>query len=66
MLAHVQNKDTGEIGDTLNELMMRLNETDPNDLVAQDSNIFRKIFGRVEEVDLRNAIEIPRSGLTSR
>ena len=49
MLAHVQNKDTGEIGDTLNELMMRLNETDPNDLVAQDSNIFRKIFGRVKK-----------------
>ena len=47
MLAHVQNK--GEIGDTLNELMMRLNETDPNDLVAQDSNIFRKIFGRVKK-----------------
>ena len=37
------------IGDTLNELMMRLNETDPNDLVAQDSNIFRKIFGRVKK-----------------
>ena len=35
MLAHVQNKDTGE--------------TDPNDLVAQDSNIFRKIFGRVKK-----------------
>ena len=49
MLAHVQNKDTGEIGDTLNELMMRLNETNPNDLVAQDSNIFRKIFGRVKK-----------------
>ena len=32
--AHVQNKDTGEIGDTLNELMMRLNETNPQDLVA--------------------------------
>ena len=49
MLAHVQNKDTGEIGDTLNELMMRLNETNPQDLVAEDSNIFRKIFGRVKK-----------------
>ena len=49
MLAHVQNKDTGEIGDTLNEWMMRLNETNPQDLVAEDSNIFRKIFGRVKK-----------------
>lgn len=49
MLAHVQTKDTGHIGDTLNELMNRLNETDPNDLVMEDQNIFRKFFGKVKK-----------------
>ena len=49
MLQHVQTKDTGAIGDTLSDLMRRLNDTDPNDLVAEDSNIFRKLFGKVKK-----------------
>ncbi|MCQ9210093.1 toxic anion resistance protein [Granulicatella seriolae] len=49
MLKHVQTKDTGEIGDTLTELMDRLNETNPKDLLAEDPNIFRKIFGKVKK-----------------
>lgn len=49
MLNHVQNQDTGEIGDTLNDLMYRLNEANPEDLRAEDSNVFKKIFGRVKK-----------------
>lgn len=49
MLDHVQNKDTGEIGDSLNELMFKLNETSPSDLRAEDNNIFRKMFGKVKQ-----------------
>jgi uncharacterized protein YaaN involved in tellurite resistance len=49
MLDHVQNQDTGEIGDSLNELMYRLNEAKPEDLRAEDNNVFRKIFGKVKQ-----------------
>ena len=47
MLDHVQNQDTGDIGETLNELMYRLNEANPDDLRAEDSNIFKKLFGKI-------------------
>lgn len=49
MLDHVQSKDTGEIGDILNELMDRLNETDPNDLIADNPNFFQKFFGKIKK-----------------
>ena len=49
MLDHVQNQDTGELGDSLNELMFKLNETSPSDLRAEDNNIFRKMFGKVKQ-----------------
>ncbi|AZP05104.1 toxic anion resistance protein [Jeotgalibaca ciconiae] len=49
MLAHVQNQDTGEIGNSLNELMFKLNETSPDDLRAEDNNIFRKMFGKIKQ-----------------
>lgn len=49
MLDHVQNQDTGEVGDSLNDLMYRLNEANPEDLRAEDNNVFKKIFGRVKK-----------------
>ena len=49
MLSHVQAKDTGEIGDILNDLMERLNETDPNDLVAENPGFFQKFFGKIKK-----------------
>ena len=49
MLYHVQAKDTGEIGDILNDLMERLNETDPNDLVAENQGFFQKFFGKIKK-----------------
>lgn len=48
MLNHVQNQDTGEIGDSLNDLMYRLNEANPDELCAEDNNVFKKIFGKVK------------------
>ncbi|GAA0361142.1 toxic anion resistance protein [Alkalibacterium iburiense] len=47
VLAHVQNQDTNHIGETLNDLMFRLKEADPNDLRADDQNIFRKMFRKI-------------------
>ena len=49
MLSHVQAKDTGEIGDILNDLMERLNEKDPKDLVAENQGFFQKFFGKIKK-----------------
>jgi len=48
MLNQVQSQDTGEVGEALNSLMTRLNEANPDELRAEDSNVFRKLFGRVK------------------
>lgn len=49
MLNHVQNQDIGPVGDSLNELMYRLNEASPADLQAQEKNVFKRMFGKVKE-----------------
>ncbi len=49
MLDHVQKQDVGPIGDALNDLMYQLNEASPDELRAQDNNIFKKIFGKVKQ-----------------
>lgn len=49
LLTKVTVQDTGEIGDVLSELMYKLDEADPNELIAQDKNVFRKIFGKVKQ-----------------
>ncbi len=46
ILSQVQVKDTGEIGDSLTELMTQLKATDPRSLTAEPS-FFGKLFGRV-------------------
>src|SRR5699024_8962067 len=38
MLNHVQAQEIGEIGNTLTDLMYRLNEADPKELMAEDRN----------------------------
>ncbi|KRM72519.1 toxic anion resistance protein [Lacticaseibacillus brantae] len=48
MLNQVQSQDTGAVGDALNSLMTRLNEANPDELRAEDGNVFRKIFGHVK------------------
>ncbi|WP_461213517.1 toxic anion resistance protein [Lacticaseibacillus sp. GG6-2] len=47
MLNQVQSQDTGAVGDALTSLMARLNEANPDELRAEDSNIFKKLFGKV-------------------
>jgi len=47
VLNHVQNQETSHIGETLNDLMFRLKEADTNDLKAEDQNIFKKMFRKI-------------------
>ncbi|EFR31213.1 toxic anion resistance protein [Eremococcus coleocola] len=47
ILQQVQVKDTGEIGDSLVELMQYLQESNPKDLSAQP-NMFTKLFKKVK------------------
>lgn len=47
MLDHVQNQEMGEIGETLNDLMYRLHEADPEELKPENQTIFKRIFGKV-------------------
>ncbi|MGY3750181.1 toxic anion resistance protein [Vagococcus acidifermentans] len=49
MLSHVQTQDIGPVGDSLTELMYRLNEASPSELEAQDRNVFKRIFGKVKQ-----------------
>lgn len=48
LLSRVQSQDTGEVGSELANLMTRLNEANPDELRAEDRNIFRKIFKHVK------------------
>lgn len=47
MLATVQLKDTGEIGDVLTDLMKMLESSNPKDLSAEP-NVFKRLFGKVK------------------
>ncbi|MGY3766493.1 toxic anion resistance protein [Vagococcus vulneris] len=49
MLNHVQTQDIGPMGDTLTDLMYRLNEASPSELEARDSNVFKRLFGKVKQ-----------------
>lgn len=48
MLDQVQSQDTGEVGQALTTLMNRLQEANPDELRAEDNNVFRKLFGQVK------------------
>lgn len=47
MLEHVQNKDVGEIGDILSDLMKKLEQVNPDELKPEKRNIFSKLFGKI-------------------
>lgn len=49
MLSHVQANDIGPIGDSLNELMSRLQEANPDELRAGEGNFFQRMFGKVKQ-----------------
>ncbi|MBE3570955.1 MAG: toxic anion resistance protein, partial [Bacillales bacterium] len=47
MLEHVQNKDIGEIGDILNELMQKLEQVNPEELQPEKKHFFMRMFGKI-------------------
>lgn len=47
MLEHVQNKDVGEIGEIISDLMKRLNDVNPDELKEGKSGFFGRIFGKL-------------------
>ena len=49
MLNTVSSQDIGPIGDSLNQLMYRLNEANPDELRVGECNIFQKMFGKVKQ-----------------
>lgn len=49
MLNQVQSQETGEIGDALTSLMYRLNEANPDELRAEDGNVFKRMFGKIKK-----------------
>lgn len=49
MLNHVQANDIGPVGDSLTELMYRLNEANPDELRAGEGNLLQKMFGKVKQ-----------------
>ncbi|PQD35410.1 MULTISPECIES: toxic anion resistance protein [Enterococcus] len=49
MLNHVQAQDIGPVGDSLTELMYRLQEANPDELHAGEGNIFQRVFGKVKQ-----------------
>lgn len=49
MLSEVQSKDVGPIGDTLENLMKKLKEIDPDELSKEKKNVFNRLFRRVKK-----------------
>lgn len=49
ILSHVRVKDTGAIGETLTELMFKLNETNPIELQQAEKNVFSRWFGKAKQ-----------------
>lgn len=49
MLNEVQSKDVGPIGDTLESLMKKLKEIDPDELTNDKKNIVSRLFGRMKK-----------------
>ena len=51
MLNHVQAADIGPVGDSLTELMYRLQEANPDELRAGEGNLFKRMFGKSQTID---------------
>lgn len=49
MLNTVSAQDIGPIGDSLNQLMYRLQEANPDELRAGEGNLFQRVFGKVKQ-----------------
>ena len=48
MLDEVQSKDVGPIGDTLNQLMSKLREVNPDDLNQDNQSKLKRLFRRTK------------------
>lgn len=48
MLSEVKSKDTGPIGDTLNQLMHKLKEVQPDDFKQENDSFLKRIFKRAK------------------
>lgn len=46
MLDEIQSKDVGPIGETLEQLMKKLKEVNPDELSQQNDNFLKKLFKR--------------------
>lgn len=49
VLDQVRNKDAGDIGETLGELMFQLSQSNPNELLGEKDSFFNKIFRRTKK-----------------
>lgn len=49
MLDHVQSQDVGPVGDILKDLMLKLDEIDPDELNGQKKTGLSRLFGRVSK-----------------
>ena len=49
VLNHVQNQDTGIIGESINDLMFYLEESNPEELTEENQNFIQKIFKRAKK-----------------
>ncbi len=48
VLNHVQNQETGEIGNSINDLMFHLKESNPDELMEEDNNFINRLFKRTK------------------
>lgn len=48
MLSEIQSKDVGHVGDTLSELMQKLNTINPDELNVENQSFLKRIFKRTK------------------
>ncbi|MEY8291353.1 toxic anion resistance protein [Carnobacteriaceae bacterium 52-44] len=48
VLNHVQNQETGTIGNAINDLMFQLEESNPDELVQENQNFIQRLFKRAK------------------
>lgn len=48
VLNHVQNQETGQIGNAINDLMFHLQESNPDELLNENQNFLQRIFKRAK------------------
>ena len=64
MLNHVQAADIGPVGDSLTELMYRLQEANPDELRAGEGNLFKRMFWQSQTIDfLRSPLKYQKKSV---